>query len=93
MRVVKSVSLPVELAEKAQELPNFSIFIQECLQHGSEQEKAKQEQVAALKRQIAIREAALFRIINNLKFSNKAQMKIIDLLNYMGLYAEDLEDF
>lgn len=93
MRVVKSVSLPVELAKKAQELPNFSIFIQECLQYGSEQEQAKQEQVAALKRQVAIREAALFRIINNLKFSNKAQMKIIDLLNYMGIYAEDLEDF
>ena len=85
--------MPVELAKKAAELPNFSIFIQECLQHGSEQEAAKQEQIAALKRQIAIREAALFRIINNLKFSSKAQKKIVDLLNYMGLYAEDLEDF
>lgn len=93
MRVVKSVSLPVELAEKAEELPNFSIFIQECLQHGSNQEKAKQIEVAALKRQIAIREAALYRIIHDLKFSKAAQSKIIDLLSDMGVYVEELRDF
>jgi len=93
MRVVKSVSLPVELAKKASELPNFSIFIQECLQHGADQEGAKQEQIAALKRQIAIREAALFRIINHLDFSKSARKKIVDLLYQMSLYPEDLEDF
>jgi len=93
MRVVKSVSLPVELAEKASELPNFSIFIQECLQYGAEQEGAKQEQIAALKRQIAVREAALFRIMNHLDFSSKARKKIVNLLDMMGLYAEELEDF
>lgn len=36
MRVVKSVSLPVALAEKAEELPNFSLFVQQCLDYGIE---------------------------------------------------------
>lgn len=36
MRVVKSVSLPVQLAEKAEELPNFSHYVQQCLDYGIE---------------------------------------------------------
>jgi hypothetical protein len=36
MRVVKSVSLPVQLAEKAEELPNFSLYVQNCLDYGIE---------------------------------------------------------
>jgi len=37
MRVVKSVSLPVVLAQKAEEIPNFSVFVQDCLAFGLEQ--------------------------------------------------------
>jgi len=37
MRVVKSVSLPVVLAEKAEQLPNFSVFVQDCLAYGLEE--------------------------------------------------------
>lgn len=37
MRVVKSVSLPVELAQKVEDLPNFSAYVQSCLQFGIEQ--------------------------------------------------------
>jgi len=36
MRVVKSVSLPVVLAEKAELIPNFSVFVQDCLAYGVE---------------------------------------------------------
>jgi hypothetical protein len=36
MRVVKSVSLPVALAEKAEELSNFSHYVQQCLDYGIE---------------------------------------------------------
>ena len=36
MRVVKSVSLPVALAEKAEEIPNFSLYVQQCLDYGLE---------------------------------------------------------
>ena len=93
MRVVKSVSLPVELAEKASQLPNFSIFIQECLINGADWSKAKQIEIAAYKRQIAYREAALYRIINRLGFSQKAVRKIVIELQTMGIHPEDLEDF
>ena len=93
MRVVKSVSLPVELAEKASLLPNFSIFIQECLINGADWAKAKQIEVAAYRRQIAHREAALFRIINTMGFSSKAVRKIVFELETMGIHPEDLEDF
>ena len=36
MRVVKSISLPVVLAEKAKEFDNLSLFVQDCILFGVE---------------------------------------------------------
>ena len=43
MRVVKSISLPIHLAEKAEEYPNFSEFVQNCIHHGAEKNSARSE--------------------------------------------------
>jgi len=37
MRVVKSVSLPVDLAKKAEEFENFSVFVADAIKHGVEE--------------------------------------------------------
>ena len=36
MRVVKSISLPVDLAKKAEQFDNLSLFVQDCINHGIE---------------------------------------------------------
>lgn len=36
MRVVKSISLPVHLAQKAEQFENLSLFVQDCINHGIE---------------------------------------------------------
>lgn len=92
MRVVKSVSLPVELAEKASKLPNFSVFIQEALQYEGDAEEARQKHLAAAKRRIAVREAALYRILK-LNWSARARRDIIAILDECGIFVEELEDF
>ena len=37
MRVVKSISLPVDLAQKAEKFDNLSLFVQDCIKYGIEQ--------------------------------------------------------
>ena len=37
MRVVKSISLPVDLAKKAEQFDNLSLFVQDAIQFGVEQ--------------------------------------------------------
>jgi flagellar basal body P-ring protein FlgI len=37
MRVVKSISLPVDLAQKAEQFENLSLFIQDAIKFGIEQ--------------------------------------------------------
>jgi len=37
MRVVKSISLPVDLAQKAEQFENLSLFVQDCIKYGIEQ--------------------------------------------------------
>jgi len=36
MRVVKSISLPVELAKKAEQFDNLSLYVQDCIAYGIE---------------------------------------------------------
>jgi hypothetical protein len=36
MRVVKSVSLPVDLAKKAETFENLSLYVQDCIKYGIE---------------------------------------------------------
>ena len=45
MRVVKSISLPIDLAQKAEEYPNFSEFVQNCLHHGAKANSARAEKL------------------------------------------------
>lgn len=91
MRVVKSVSLPVELAEKASKLPNFSVFIQEALQHGADAEEARQKVVITLKRRIRLLDNALYRVLNEPGWSNKARKEIIAIMESSGVIVELLE--
>tara|TARA_R100000664_G_scaffold33754_1_gene51862 strand:- start:1601 stop:1900 length:300 start_codon:yes stop_codon:yes gene_type:complete len=37
MRVVKSISLPVDLAQKAEQFDNLSLYVQDCIEYGIEQ--------------------------------------------------------
>ena len=37
MRVVKSISLPVDLAKKAEQFDNLSLYVQDCIKYGIEQ--------------------------------------------------------
>ena len=93
MRVIKSVSLPVELAEKVEQMPNFSVFVQECIQYEADAEQMRQRRLAAAMRRIAIREAAIYRIFHKLGFSKQSKTKIGELLESMGIYIDELEDF
>lgn len=36
MRVVKSISLPVDLAKKAESFDNLSLYVQDCIAYGIE---------------------------------------------------------
>tara|TARA_Y100000401_G_scaffold67361_1_gene53915 strand:- start:483 stop:788 length:306 start_codon:yes stop_codon:yes gene_type:complete len=36
MRVVKSISLPVDLAQKAESFDNLSLYVQDCIAYGIE---------------------------------------------------------
>lgn len=91
MRVVKSVSLPVKLAEKASKLPNFSLFIQEALQDGADAEEARQKVVITLKRRIRLLDNALYRILNEPGWSRKAKIEIISIMESSGVIVELLE--
>lgn len=92
MRVVKSVSLPVELAEKASKLPNFSVFIQEALQHGADAEEVRQRQLNALRKRVEQRTTALFRILNEPGWSSRAKNQILAIIESSGITPEYLYD-
>ena len=52
MRVVKSISLPVHLAEKAKEFDNLSMFVQDCIAYGIENNAPNMEKrIQGLRRQ------------------------------------------
>lgn len=92
MRVVKSVSLPVELAEKASKLPNFSVFIQECLQHGADAEQVRQKQLEALRKRNERKTTALYRILNEPNWSRSAKNQIFAIIESSGVTPEYLYD-
>ena len=52
MRVVKSISLPVHLAEKAKEFDNLSVFVQDCIAYGIENNaQSMEKRIQGLRRQ------------------------------------------
>lgn len=64
MRVVKSIALPVELAVKAEKLPNLSKFVQDCIREGVNEERINLEaHFEARGRRIAILHSHLTNII------------------------------
>lgn len=64
MRVVKSISLPVKLAEEAEKLPNLSKFVQDCIKEGVKGERlALEAHFEARGRRIAVLHSHLTNII------------------------------
>lgn len=64
MRVVKSIALPVDLAEKAKQIPNLSKFVQDCIREGVKGERiALQAHFEARGRRIEILTAHLTNMV------------------------------
>jgi hypothetical protein len=88
MRVVKSISLPIDLAQKAEEYPNFSEFVQNCLHHGAKANSARSERTLKTVRQKLFEaEDVIGQIIDayhNIRNHKARLIKIRDLLEEGG---------
>lgn len=68
MRVVKSVSLPVDLAKKAEEFENFSVFVADAIKHGVEENIQHQYAMCeAYKRRSGAYRAMLYELVGLIK--------------------------
>ena len=64
MRVVKSISLPVDLAIEAEKIPNLSKFVQDCIRMGVEEERLTLARLSEARgRRIAIMEKQIKELI------------------------------
>tara|TARA_Y100000004_G_C8954706_1_gene430226 strand:- start:4032 stop:4340 length:309 start_codon:yes stop_codon:yes gene_type:complete len=83
MRVVKSVSLPVDLAKRAEEFENFSVFVADAIKHGVEENIQHQYAVnEAHIRRIKTYDLMLYEVVNLVKKhgSNKLKIEVDDIL-------------
>ena len=60
MRIIKSVSLPIHLAKKVEQIPNFSAYVASAIQ--SETEDVQIQHICALKRALARSHETMRRI-------------------------------
>ena len=68
MRVVKSVSLPVDLAKKTEEFENFSVFVADAIKHGVEENIQHQYAMCeAYKRRSLKYRAMMYEIVGIVK--------------------------
>lgn len=96
MRVVKSVSLPVDLAKKAEQFENFSVFVADAIKHGVEQNIQHQYAMCeAFKRRSTTYKLFLIEIVQLVKQygSNNLQIKVSDVLYDNMLGVEILDSF
>ena len=64
MRVVKSISLPVDLAIEAEKIPNLSKFVQDCIRMGVKEERLSLDRLSEARgRRIEIMEKQIRELI------------------------------
>ena len=96
MRVVKSVSLPVDLAKKAEEFENFSVFVADSIKHGVENNIQHQYATCeGFKRRATTYKLFLIELVQLVKQygPNSLQIKVSDVLYENSLGTEILDSF
>ena len=88
MRVVKSISLPIALAQKAEDYPNFSEFVQNCLHRGAKANSARSEKaLKIIRKRLFEAEDVIGQTIDayhNIRNHKARLIKIRDLLEEGG---------
>ena len=84
MRVVKSISLPVDLAQKAENFENLSLYVQDAIKYGIEHNLQEVYKAARLANKRAFEAEDLIHAIIDLMGNKRKTLanydKIIDLL-------------